>query len=113
MSTIPDYSRYDDEYPSDYKDTENFDPGLPFQDIPVTETEEEEEPPGPPPVIIFRNEWGAEEGSEQRTFTFPVENVIYSYTETDVCKTRAECLKAMKDMQQQHMKEGYPDIKFK
>ncbi|XP_054265156.1 peptidoglycan-recognition protein 1-like [Macrosteles quadrilineatus] len=110
---VPDYSKYDDEYLSDYKETENIDTGPPFQDIPVTETESENEPPGPPPVIVYRKEWGAlEELREQRTFTFPVENVIYSYTETDVCNTRAECIQAMKDMQKKHMEQGYPDIKF-
>lgn len=66
-----------------------------------------------PVNFVSRQEWGAEPGGEQNRFKVPVEDVIYSYTETQECTTREECVASMKQMQRDHIKEGLPDIKFK
>lgn len=66
--------------------------------------------------FIPRDAWGAAEAKfdKLKVLNLPVSNVVTSWTETDPCTTRAECIKIVKAIQKDHMEtRGLPDIEFK
>ncbi|XP_054264695.1 peptidoglycan-recognition protein LB-like [Macrosteles quadrilineatus] len=63
--------------------------------------------------IVSRQEWGALPPKSVEEFdSFPIRDVLMSYTETDKCEDKESCIKMMQELQQKHMSEGEPDIRF-
>ncbi|XP_054260308.1 peptidoglycan recognition protein 1-like [Macrosteles quadrilineatus] len=65
-----------------------------------------------PLKLVTRKQWGALPNNDEYPMELPVNYVRYVHTLTDPCNTKEECVKIMRDMQTQHMREGMPDINW-
>nr|BBK26505.1 peptidoglycan recognition protein 6 [Nephotettix cincticeps] len=64
-----------------------------------------------PPNTISREEWSAKTPRERRVQVLPAHTVTISYTDTEPCTTREECVRRVQTIQKLDMQEhGSPDI---
>lgn len=66
-----------------------------------------------PLVLITRKQWGALPKNDDYPMELPVNYVRYIHTATEGCTTKKKCIKVMRALQTQHMREGMPDINYK
>ncbi|XP_054262522.1 uncharacterized protein LOC128986274 [Macrosteles quadrilineatus] len=65
-------------------------------------------------VLVKREEWEAREPKEPLpAVPLPIQYVVVTWTDTDICEWPAACMKRVKSIQEDHMdNKGLPDIRY-
>lgn len=69
-----------------------------------------EQKPEPVISIITREEWGALPPKKEEEIDLPAKFITFSSTRTDACYTREDCIKIVREIQEEQLKKGLPDI---
>ncbi|XP_054261656.1 peptidoglycan-recognition protein SB2-like isoform X2 [Macrosteles quadrilineatus] len=62
--------------------------------------------------IIKREEWGAMPPRKRKAHKTPVQHMVITWTYTDPCETKEECIKAVQEIQKDHLERGANDIQY-
>lgn len=69
----------------------------------------------PPPLrIVERKAWDPKKPKYKQLLKLPVTHYVLRYfTNTYPCEGDEECFERLRELQDKHMAEGYPDIAYK
>lgn len=65
--------------------------------------------------IVYRPEWGARKADLEGLgySILPFDHVLYKQAGSDLCAYRADCIRAIRNIQDDHIEGGAPDIHYK